>query len=79
MCFSDFFPYICVDLKDLDGGSEIRMGSDILFCVFLVGLYFSLLNCASMVVCWKIFEGYHPLFFFCLLFLEILETIQIYL
>jgi hypothetical protein len=29
MCFC-----ICVDLKDLDGGSEFRMGSDILFCVF---------------------------------------------
>jgi hypothetical protein len=31
---SVIFSCICVDLKDLDGGSEIRMGSDLLFCVF---------------------------------------------
>jgi hypothetical protein len=39
---SVIFTCICVDLKDLDGGSEIRIRSDILFCVFWLGIYIKL-------------------------------------
>jgi hypothetical protein len=49
-----------------------------LLYAFWVEICLSSLNCISMVVCWKSLERYHPLFFSCLLLLEMLEKIQIY-
>jgi hypothetical protein len=38
--------------------------------------HYEILICVCMVVCLKSLIGYHPLFFLCLLLLEMLDTIN---
>jgi hypothetical protein len=87
-CFSDFFPCICVDLENLDGGSEIRMwsGNFTWYCTtncFVISeleyaFHHWMEHNKSANYKYFLTHG-HPLFFLCLLLPEMLESIQIYL